>query len=44
MYFIKTNQHKGTAIKTEVIFGPVPITSRYYLQEYIMLQKRYKNL
>jgi hypothetical protein len=21
----------------------VPITSRYYLQEYIMLQKRYKN-
>jgi len=23
--------------------GAVPITSRYYLQEYITLQKRYKN-
>jgi len=28
---------------SSVILGAVPITSRYYLQEYITLQKCYRN-
>ena len=29
--------------RQRLFLGAVPITSRYYLQEYITLQKRYKN-
>jgi hypothetical protein len=31
-------------LRRQILFlGAVPIISRYYLQEYITLQKRYKN-
>ena len=31
-----------SSVPRQVILGAVPVTSRYYLQEYITLQKRYK--
>jgi hypothetical protein len=39
----KGHMSRNNSRMLEVILGAVPITSRYYLQEYIPLQKRYRN-
>jgi hypothetical protein len=31
-----------SSVPKQVILGAVPITSRYYLQEYVMLQKLFQ--